>query len=151
MKACLLIPIFDHGARIGAVVEALARFELPCLVVDDGSGAATREVLGALEDRHAFLEVHHRKQNGGRGAALKTGYRRAAQRGFTHVLQLDADGQHDPGDVPRFDRALSFEQALHELLTQPAEGEEHAFEADRKRLLSLARAVEAAAAGKEAT
>ena len=102
MKPCLLIPIYDHGARIGAVVDSLARTGLPCLVVDDGSGAATREVLDALEARHAFLEVHHRKQNGGRGAALKTGYRRAAQRGFSHVLQLDADGQHDAADVPRF-------------------------------------------------
>jgi glycosyltransferase involved in cell wall biosynthesis len=106
VKACLLIPIYDHGARIGGVVESLAPHGLPCLVVDDGSGEETRAVLGALEERHAFLEVHPRKQNGGRGAALKTGYRRAAARGFSHVIQLDADGQHDAADVPRFLAAL---------------------------------------------
>jgi glycosyltransferase involved in cell wall biosynthesis len=46
--------------------------------------------------------VHHRERNGGRGAALKTGYRLARERGYSHVVQLDADGQHDAGDVPRF-------------------------------------------------
>jgi len=102
VKPCLLIPIFDHGAAIGRVLDSLARFGLPCLVIDDGSAAETRAALDAAEARHAFVEVHHRKENGGRGAALKTGYRRAAQRGFSHALQLDADGQHDASDVPRF-------------------------------------------------
>jgi glycosyltransferase involved in cell wall biosynthesis len=102
LNPCLLIPIYDHGAEVRGVVDALARFGLPCLVVDDGSAAPTREALDAIESRHAFVEVHHRKENGGRGAALKTGYRRAAQRGFSHAIQLDADGQHDPSDVPRF-------------------------------------------------
>jgi hypothetical protein len=46
--------------------------------------------------------VERRAVNGGRGAALKTGYRLAAHRGFTHAIQLDADGQHDASDVPRF-------------------------------------------------
>ncbi len=102
MNPCLLIPIFDHGREIRAVVESLARFDTRCFVVDDGSGAATRTVLDALEKAHPWVEVQRRERNGGRGAALKTGYRLARSRGFSHAVQLDADGQHAAADVPRF-------------------------------------------------
>jgi glycosyltransferase involved in cell wall biosynthesis len=102
MKACLLIPIYNHKGEIGGVVEALEPAHLPCLIVDDGSNAATRAVLEELADRYPFVSVHHRPHNGGRGAALKTGYRLAFEGGFSHALQLDADAQHDTGDLPRF-------------------------------------------------
>ena len=72
--------------------------------VDDGSGASTRAVLDRLEARHAWLEVIHHPENRGRGAALRTAYRAAGRRGMTHVVQLDADGQHAAIDVPRLDR-----------------------------------------------
>ena len=102
MKACLGIPIYDHGETIGAVVESLASQNLPCIIVDDGCGASTRAVLDRLEARHAWLEVIHHPENRGRGAALRTAYRAAGRRGMTHVVQLDADGQHAASDVPRF-------------------------------------------------
>jgi glycosyltransferase involved in cell wall biosynthesis len=101
VKPCLLIPIYDHGETIGGVVESLADYDLPCLVVDDGSGEATREVLRRIEAERDWVSVCRRERNGGRGAALRTGYRLAQERGFSHALQLDADGQHDPRDVPR--------------------------------------------------
>ncbi len=107
MKPTLLIPIYDHKDEIGGVVESLRRLELPCLIIDDGSGPATRAVLDRLEAKHAWVEIHHRQHNGGRGAALKTGYRQAFARGFSHALQLDADGQHDAADVPRFLEAMA--------------------------------------------
>ena len=57
--------------------------------------------------------MHSRKRNGGRGAALKTGYKLAAERGFSHAIQLDADGQHNAADVPRFvEAALEDPDAL---------------------------------------
>lgn len=102
MRPCLAIPIFDHGGTIAGVVESLAPLGLPCLVVDDGSGAETRAELARLADRHPWLEILRHPRNRGRGAALCTAYRAAAERGHTHVIQLDADGQHDPADVPRF-------------------------------------------------
>ncbi|MCZ6465079.1 MAG: glycosyltransferase [Proteobacteria bacterium] len=102
LNPCLLIPIYDHKDEIRGVVEALAAHELPCLVIDDGSDDATQEVLAAIAHDFPWVEVHRRKQNGGRGAALKTGDRLAAHRRFSHVIQLDADGQHDAADVPRF-------------------------------------------------
>ncbi|MFV1978159.1 MAG: glycosyltransferase, partial [Myxococcota bacterium] len=102
MKACLGIPIFDHGETIGSVVESLVPLKLPCIIVDDGCGESTRAVLDRLEARHAWLEVIHHRENQGRGAALRTAYRAAGQRGMTHLIQLDADGQHTSIDVPRF-------------------------------------------------
>jgi glycosyltransferase involved in cell wall biosynthesis len=102
LKACLLIPNYDHGDEIVAVVNALEQHGLECLVVDDGSGARTRDILERLSREHPWLTIHTRERNGGRGAALMTGYRVAARRGFSHVIQLDADGQHDADDVPRF-------------------------------------------------
>ena len=101
MNPCLLIPIYDHGDTIGDVVESLAYLELPCLIIDDGSGEATRAELARIEASHDGVHVERRDRNGGRGAALRTGYRLAASRGFTHAVQLDADGQHDSRDVPR--------------------------------------------------
>lgn len=102
MNPTLAIPIFDHGESIGAVVESLAKYDLPCLIVDDGSGSATRSRLDDLERIHPWVEVIHHPHNRGRGAALRSAYRGAAERGHTHVLQLDADGQHNADDVPRF-------------------------------------------------
>ena len=109
MKTCLLIPLYDHGEQVRGVVEALAAYGLPCLIVDDGSGAATRAALDELERENGWLEVHHRERNGGRGAALKMGYHLAGERGFSHAIQLDADGQHDASDVPRFVREVERE------------------------------------------
>jgi len=102
LKPCLLVPIYDHGDTIRAVVESLRGFGLPCLVVDDGRHEPTRRVLVDLAEEHAFVEVHRRPENGGRGAALQTGYRRAFAAGHSHVVQLDADGQHRTCDVPAF-------------------------------------------------
>ena len=106
MNPCLLIPIYDHKDQIRAVLDSLAEFGLHCIVIDDGSGIETRAVLDAAEKDFSWLEVYHREFNGGRGAALASGYRLAGKRGFSHAIQLDADGQHDARDVPRFVEAI---------------------------------------------
>ncbi len=100
MTPCLLIPIYNQPQRIADVVARLEPLRLPLLLVDDGSDAVTGAVLEELAARHAWLTLIRRPHNGGRGAALKTGSRSALERGFTHALQLDADGQHDPSQVP---------------------------------------------------
>jgi glycosyltransferase involved in cell wall biosynthesis len=113
LKPCLVIPIYEHGASIAGVVESLARFAQPCIVVDDGSAAPTRRELARLAARHSWLELRTHPSNRGRGAALRTAYRAAAERGATHALQLDADGQHSADDVPRFlEAARSRPEAL---------------------------------------
>ena len=96
MKACVLIPALNAERTIPRVVaDSRAQLE-PVVVIDDGSTDATGEVsraVGAIVLRHDV--------NRGKGAALKTGFAWALERGFDAVITLDADGQHLPGEIPK--------------------------------------------------
>jgi glycosyltransferase involved in cell wall biosynthesis len=107
MKPCVLVPIYDHGATIGHVLDGLAGSGLPILLVDDGSGEETSAAIARAAAPYPQVQRLRHARNLGRGAALRTGYRAAAERGFTHAVQLDADAQHDPADVPRFVEAAA--------------------------------------------
>jgi glycosyltransferase involved in cell wall biosynthesis len=102
MKACLLVPVYNHGDTLPSVLEAVADFGVPCVVVDDGSDGPTRRALDAVPLRFPWATIERLPRNGGRGAALRHGYRAAARAGFSHAVQIDADGQHCAADVPRF-------------------------------------------------
>jgi polyprenyl-phospho-N-acetylgalactosaminyl synthase len=97
---CAVIPTYDNPATIRAVVEQV-RVHLPVLVVDDGSGPEAGAAVAALA-REGLAHVVVRERNGGKGAAVQDGLREAWALGFTHALQIDADGQHDVSDLPRF-------------------------------------------------
>ena len=101
MNPCLLIPVYNHGEPLEAVVGDLADFDLPCLLIDDGSDENTKTRLREIVARYPWVRLETRNQNGGKGAALKDGYRLAHSLGYTHVIQLDADGQHNTLDLPR--------------------------------------------------
>jgi glycosyltransferase involved in cell wall biosynthesis len=95
-RVLALIPAHDEGPRVGAVVTT-ARRHLPVLVVDDGSTddtSAQAEAAGAV--------VLPQRPNQGKGAALRMGFKRALEEGYDAVITLDADGQHDPHEIPRF-------------------------------------------------
>jgi glycosyltransferase involved in cell wall biosynthesis len=102
-KPCVLIPVYNHEHAVGAVLREVLAHGVPCILVDDGSSAACAAVLdeltAATPDR-VMLERH--AENQGKGGAVMTGFRRAAREGYTHVLQVDADGQHCLADVKRF-------------------------------------------------
>jgi glycosyltransferase involved in cell wall biosynthesis len=101
-KPCILIPIYNNRGTIESVVESLASTGVPCIVVDDGSDSATKELLGKLPQRFPALEVITRRANGGKGAAMRDGFVATFERGYSHAVQIDADGQHDAADVPKF-------------------------------------------------
>jgi glycosyltransferase involved in cell wall biosynthesis len=102
VRWCFLIPIFDHDRTIRDVVKSLEPYATRCFIVDDGSGDATAGVLRALESEFEEVLVHRLPDNRGKGAAIVRGLELAAEHGFTHAVTLDADGQHDVRDVPRF-------------------------------------------------
>jgi glycosyltransferase involved in cell wall biosynthesis len=102
MNACIVIPIYEHGATIGRLVGALAGYGLPIYIVDDGSGPATQAELARVREACALVRLSRLPNNAGKGAAVVHGMRQALADGMTHALQIDADGQHDPADVPRF-------------------------------------------------
>ncbi|WP_233802813.1 glycosyltransferase family 2 protein [Paraburkholderia sp. HP33-1] len=100
---CIVIPIYNHKDAIGATVADLAVHGLPIFVVDDGSDEPTQQVLAALARQYAQqMTLLRLPENGGKGAAVMAGLRAARAAGYTHALQIDADGQHDATDVPRF-------------------------------------------------
>lgn len=100
-KPCAVIPVYDHEHAVANVLRAVLAAGLPCILVDDGSGPGCAAVLDTLAlEEGVLLERHGGNQ--GKGAAVLTGFRRAAQAGYTHVLQVDADGQHNTGDIASF-------------------------------------------------
>ena len=99
---CALIPIYNHKDTIAVTVRALRAHGLPIMIVDDGSNEATRAVLDRLAHDEPTVQLLRLVQNGGKGRALTAGLLAAREAGYTHALQIDADGQHDVADVPRF-------------------------------------------------
>ena len=100
-RPVVVIPVYDHGEAIGGVVERVRAHGLRCVLVDDGSGPACAAVLDALA-RGPDVTLVRLAHNQGKGGAMMAGLRAAATAGFTHALQIDADGQHDTGDIPAF-------------------------------------------------
>jgi glycosyltransferase involved in cell wall biosynthesis len=102
-KPCVLIPVYNHEHAIGAVVDAVLVHEIPCILVDDGSSAQCARVLDAIcASRFGKVALVRHAENQGKGGAVLTGFRAANAAGFTHLLQVDADGQHCVADIPRF-------------------------------------------------
>ncbi|MBE1159930.1 glycosyltransferase family 2 protein [Dyella acidiphila] len=101
-RPCALIPIYNHKDTIVETVRAMQAHQLPVVIVDDGSNVATREVLDALAARENGVLLIRLPRNAGKGRALTTGMIAARDAGYTHALQIDADGQHNAGDAPRF-------------------------------------------------
>lgn len=98
---CAVIPVYNHESAITTVVDALLASHLPCILVDDASDKSCADVLDQLALRD---DVHliRLATNQGKGGAVMTGMREASRLGFSHALQVDADGQHDLQDVTRF-------------------------------------------------
>jgi glycosyltransferase involved in cell wall biosynthesis len=100
VRCCAIIPTYDNEGTIARVVAEVRHRVPDVIVVDDGSHAPARAAAAGLSER-GLADVRFRPVNGGKGAAVTTGLEAAAERGFTHALQIDADGQHDVGDIPR--------------------------------------------------
>jgi polyprenyl-phospho-N-acetylgalactosaminyl synthase len=105
-RFCGLVPTFDNPRTVRSVVERLRAHVADIVVVDDGSGTAGEAACAELA-RDGLAVVHRVPRNRGKGAALKAGFALAQQRGFTHALQVDADGQHDLAQAPAFLQAAT--------------------------------------------
>jgi glycosyltransferase involved in cell wall biosynthesis len=97
LRICVLLPVFNHPATVGAVVRE-ARCFFPIFVVDDGSADETRVIL----EQESGIHLIRFSVNRGKADALRTGFRRALDEGFTHAITIDADGQHPVEALPRF-------------------------------------------------
>lgn len=99
---CVVIPVYNHPHKIAGLVARLLDFGLPCILVDDGSAAHCAQVLDVIAAENPRVELLRLAQNAGKGVAVCRGFALAHSNGFTHALQVDADGQHDLNDVPAF-------------------------------------------------
>jgi glycosyltransferase involved in cell wall biosynthesis len=99
--ACAVIPVYNHERAIGAVVEGVAAHGIHVILVDDGSNEACANELARLSQRPDVTLLRH-EINRGKGVAVVTGLRAAREQGFSHALQVDADGQHTLADIRRF-------------------------------------------------
>lgn len=115
MRLCAIIPTYNNPRTLGEVVARVREHIADVVVVDDGSAEPARRVAEQLAAERR-CEVVFRPRNGGKGAAVKTGLAWARDHGFDYALQIDADLQHDPADIPRLVAGIA------ELGTGPAAG-----------------------------
>jgi glycosyltransferase involved in cell wall biosynthesis len=101
LKITAVIPVYNHELAVPAVAATLRQHGLPVVLVDDGSAERCRLALEKLSAQSGDALVRL-PVNRGKGAAVIAGLREAQKRGYTHALQVDADGQHDLTDVPKF-------------------------------------------------
>jgi glycosyltransferase involved in cell wall biosynthesis len=102
LRYAIVIPAFNHGGQVRGVVEKTLRLGQPVIVVDDGSTDSTPQILASLSGP----TVIRHKENLGKGASLITGFT-AAARFADYAITIDADGQHDPEDIPVLIKTIS--------------------------------------------
>jgi glycosyltransferase involved in cell wall biosynthesis len=98
-RTAVVIPAFNAASHLQGVIEAASRFvhRSRIIVVDDGSTDATGDIA-----RGCGAEVLCHAENQGKGVALHTGILGAAGMGMEYAITMDADGQHNPEEIPLF-------------------------------------------------
>lgn len=99
---CILVPHFNHVREFRNTLPQLESANHPILVVDDGSDVPVKVALRDLIKKSPSTSLYERRENGGKGAALIQGMKEAQEMHFTHVITIDADGQHNAEDIERF-------------------------------------------------
>jgi len=113
MKICAIIPSHNHSQKLVNIVGRLQDAGLGVFIIDDGSDEPTRSVIEALGHQKDSITTCRFETNQGKGAAVLEGFRLALKQGYTHALQIDADGQHDLDALPHFlDLAKAHPEAL---------------------------------------
>lgn len=101
-KGCVIVPAYMEQRKINDVVKRILKYIPHVVVIDDGSRDRTSE-----EAADAGAKVLRHESNMGKGVALNTGFNYARENNFDYLITMDADGQHDPADIPRFIEAYS--------------------------------------------
>ena len=102
MNYCLLVPHYNHERQFIAFMPQLVATGLSCIVVDDGSSEQSLAAIEAAFAQYPNVYLFKQVRNRGKGAAVKAGFTHARALGFTHAVQIDADGQHNVADLTQF-------------------------------------------------
>ncbi len=106
-KLCAIVPYYNHPNTLPYVVAALRNAKIAVIIVDDASDRKAADVADQLraqatETATGGIEVVRHRNNQGKGGAVISGLQAAGKKGFTHAIQVDADGQHDMESILRF-------------------------------------------------
>lgn len=101
LRICAIVPTHNHWLALGAILDALRGQGLAVFLIDDGSETEVSRRIAALVAERPGVALHRFSENRGKGAAVLAGFRMAAEAGFTHAIQVDADGQHDLAALSR--------------------------------------------------
>ncbi len=99
MNICVLIPAYNEELNVQNAIKSVKKFVSPenIIIVDDGS---TDNTYNKVRDEGAYMIKH--PKNMGKGMAHRTGFNFAIKKGFDAVITMDADGQHNPEEIPVF-------------------------------------------------
>lgn len=92
------LPVFNEVSHVEGVIAEVRKYSPEVLVVNDGSSDGTADVLAGIDGVHCL----HHPHNLGYGAALRTAFDFAVEQGYTVLVTIDCDGQHEPRRIPRF-------------------------------------------------
>jgi dolichol-phosphate mannosyltransferase len=95
-SALVVIPTYNEAESIGALLDALKPLDCDVLVIDDGSPDGTAKIV-----RNLGIEVIERSEKQGLGSAYRVGFTLAIDRGYTYIIQMDADGSHQIADLKK--------------------------------------------------
>jgi glycosyltransferase involved in cell wall biosynthesis len=99
---CLMVPHYNHHQQFALFLPEILSSQLPCIIIDDGSDPHSLSSLKKTLADQTSIYLYEHGYNRGKGAAIKTGICHARAQGFTHAIQIDADGQHNVNDIPSF-------------------------------------------------
>lgn len=97
ISVLVVIPTYNNHNSLSEIVNGVLESGLKTLVVDDGSTDAALETI-----KHLPVEVIAHQQNRGKGQAILSAANWADAQGYSHIITIDADGQHSPADIPKF-------------------------------------------------
>ena len=105
LKFCAIVPVYRHESTTRKVAESLSAQGLAVILVDDGNTPEGHAILEAVAREVPETTLVTHAKNGGKGKAVISGLEKAFELGYTHALQMDADGQHDAEAIPFFLKA----------------------------------------------
>ena len=101
-ELCAIIPVYNNKVTIEHVTLEVMSYISSVFIVDDGSDDNTQQIVARLSEKYSNIHRIRFEKNSGKGAAVQAGLREAHSLGFQGALQIDADGQHNISDIPKF-------------------------------------------------
>lgn len=97
-----MIPIYNHGRLLQHSIAQILAYKIPLFIINDGSVDETWKILRKIAQENQQIKIYHLPFNQGKGAALLFGFKKVMKKKFSHILQIDADNQHNIADIKLF-------------------------------------------------